>query len=182
MLEINCGWPPVPVDADVAEKVEPGRTTQVTYKCRDPLVVDPKGPQSSSCNQRTGQWTQLPKCTCRDPDVPAKVEIVHLQDFLISVKCNDRLVLDPDGPENSTCDPVTGGWSQLPRCICPDPHVPAHAEVAERTGYSTRFRCAEGFRLTAEEKVTCDDTGTWNASPSCKLRLKNIIRSFNQII
>ena len=112
--ENNCGWPPVPVHADVATDVIPGKTTNVTYKCNDPFVLDPNRPQFSTCNQLTGRWTAVPKC------------------------------------------------------ICAVPPVPANAKVVQRLPFSVRFRCVFGYRLTGEDIVTCDEKGTWNRLPSCK--------------
>ena len=58
----QCRWPPVPVDADVVGQVVPGNTTEVAYKCKNNLVLDPRGPRTSTCDQLTGQWTEVPRC------------------------------------------------------------------------------------------------------------------------
>jgi hypothetical protein len=59
----QCYLPPVPVGADIIGEVVPRETTQVSYKCKNHLVLE--GPRTSTCDQGTGQWTKLPKC--RDP-------------------------------------------------------------------------------------------------------------------
>jgi hypothetical protein len=38
----------------------PGDDTQVSYKCENDLVME--GPPTSTCDQGTGQWTELPRC------------------------------------------------------------------------------------------------------------------------
>ncbi len=110
----HCGWPPVPVNAEVVTQFIPGTTTEVTYKC------------------------------------------------------NDHFVLDPSGPQNSTCDQVTGSWTKLPRCICPDPpHVPGGGRMIRRDAFTARFQCGNGYQLIGEDTITCDDQGLWSELPSC---------------
>ena len=121
----HCGWPPIPLHADVSSEVVPGKTTNVTYKCNDPFVLDPNRPQFSTCDQLTGQWTDLPKCICADPLVPANAQIASYADFNVTYKCKDPFVLNQNGPQFSTCDRLTGHWTDLPICVCADPPVPA---------------------------------------------------------
>jgi hypothetical protein len=94
-------------------------------------------------------------------------EVVPGNTTNVTYKCNDPFVLDPNGPQNSVCDELTGQWSELPRCICPDPLVPTNAEVAQRVPYSVRFRCAFLYHLIGEDIVTCDEIGAWGHLPSC---------------
>ena len=59
----NCGYPPIPLGADVTTDVISGQTTLVTYTCQPPLSLNPTGPQESFCDPRTGDWSPLPRCT-----------------------------------------------------------------------------------------------------------------------
>jgi Sushi repeat (SCR repeat) len=156
------------VNADVATHVIPGKTTNVTYKCNDPFVIDPKGPQFSTCDQLTGQWTDIPICICADPPVPANAQIASNANFNVTYKCKDPFVIDSYGPQYSNCDQLTGMWTDLPICMCSDPLVPANADVVQRLPYSVRFRCAFGYHLTGVDIVTCNEKGIWNQLPSCK--------------
>ena len=87
----------------------------------------------------------------------------------VTYKCNDQLVLDPNGPQGSTCDQLTGRWTELPRCICPDPsvRVPGGGRMIRREAFAARFQCGNGYQLIGEETITCDDKGLWKELPSC---------------
>ena len=54
--------PPVPVDADVVGTIFPGKTTRVVYRCKNNLVRNRRGSRRSTCDQLTGQWTEVPRC------------------------------------------------------------------------------------------------------------------------
>ena len=58
----QCGMPPVPVDADVVGTIFPGKTTRVVYRCKNNLVRNRRGSRRSTCDQLTGQWTEVPSC------------------------------------------------------------------------------------------------------------------------
>jgi Sushi repeat (SCR repeat) len=219
----HCGWPPIPLHADVSTEVVPGKTTNVTYKCNDPFVLDPNGPQFSTCDQLTGHWTDLPICVsadplvpadariartelsykptvhdyfviesngtqfydgdqvtehwtelpnfnCSDPPVPANAQIVDRAEFNVTYKCNDPLVIDPNGPQFSTCDQLTGLWTDLPICVCADPPVPANTQIVSRTDFSVLFQCDAPFPFKGNYTVVCDESGNWDQLPSCNHR------------
>ena len=74
-IEVQCGLPPVPVDADVVGELVPGNTTAVSYQCTNNLVLD--GPQTSTCDQVTGQWSELPRCVRPATSVPKITQMVN---------------------------------------------------------------------------------------------------------
>ena len=219
----HCGWPPIPLHADVSSEVVPGKTTNVTYKCNDPFVLDPNRPQFSTCDQLTGQWTDLPICistnppvptkaqiarteltykptvydpfvtesnetqfyddeqvtedrtelsefNCSDPPVPANAQIASYADFNVTYKCNDPFVVDPNGPQLSTCDRLTGHWTDPPICVCADPPVPANGQIVSRTDFSVQIQSDAPFLLNWNYTAVCDETGTWDQLPSCNYR------------
>ena len=156
--------------ADVATDVIPGKTTNVTYKCNDPFVLDPNRPQFSTCDQLTGQWTAVPKCICADPPVPANSQIVSRTDSNVTFKCKDPFVLDPNRPQFSTCDQLTGRWIALSKCICADPLVPANAQIASYADFNVTYKCKDPFVLNQNgpQFSTCDRlTGHWTDLPIC---------------
>ena len=151
-----------------ATDVIPGKPTNVTYKCNDPFVLDPNRPQFSTCDQLTGQWTDLPKCICADPLVPANAQIASYADFNVTYKCGDPFVLNQNGPQLTTCDQLTGQWTGPSICVCADPPVPANGQIVSRTDFSVQFQCDFSFLLKGIDTVVCGDTGTWDQLPSCK--------------
>ena len=171
-----CADPPVPANSQIVSRTD----SNVNFKFKDPFVLDPNGPQFSTCDQLTGHWTDLPicicadpialsKCICADPLVPANAQIASYADFNVTYKCKDPFVLNQNGPQFSTCDRLTGHWTDLPICICADPPVPANGQIVSRTDFSIQFHCDFPFLLKGIDTVVCDEkTGTWDQLPSCK--------------
>ena len=115
---VQCGLPPVPANADVFPELMLGDTTEVAYQCKDNLIRNRRGPRTSTCDQLTGQWTELPRCICPDPFVPDS-RMIQRDDFSAQFECIGGFSIDRNGAQVGTCDPQTGRWIELPRCIRP---------------------------------------------------------------
>ena len=93
----NCGYPPIPLGADVTTDVISGQTTLVTYTCQPPLSLNPTGPQESFCDPRTGDWSPLPRCT--GSRSLATVDYINLNPILVQGFLHWE---DWDPPSNKT--------------------------------------------------------------------------------
>ena len=129
----QCGWPPVPVDADVVGEPARGNTTQVSYKCKNNLVLDPRGPQTSTCNQLTGQWTRLPRCIRPDQSVLENSRIIEK---FTGIRQNNDEFIWQNRSWTSPSNPLPGQSPQFPAWMYPGHTVPANAEVVNRSSFS----------------------------------------------
>ena len=129
----QCGWPPVPVNADVVGIPFRGNTKKVSYKCQNNLVLDPRGPQTSTCDQLTGQWTPLPRCIRPDLSVLENSGIVER--FTRIRQNNDEFILQ-NRSWMSPSNPLPGQSPQFPVWIYPRHTVQANAEVVNRSSFS----------------------------------------------
>ena len=118
-------------------------------------------------------WTLLVQCLgnhCGWPPVPVNGDVTTVlvpgDTTKVTYKCADPFVLDPKELETSTCDQLTGQWTQPPKCICPHPQV-VNGKIIRRTDYSADFQCRDGYHLIGNGTATCTETGTWTNLPSC---------------
>ena len=105
--------PPVPVDADFVGEIVPGDTTEVAYKCKNYSVLE--GPQTSTCDQLTGQWTEPPRCIrpvlspTNRPTIP-------------KIRTDEAIHLDKETPRPRFPDRLPRPWTRSPERI-PDPNI-----------------------------------------------------------
>ena len=123
MKENNCGWPPIPINGDIASKFEFRKSTSASYSC------------------------------------------------------NHHLIIDPEGPQHSLCNPNSGEWTELPRCICPD--LPTNANIIGRTDASIWYGCGDGYQLMGSKTITCNEPGDLNPPTCISLNRK---RTFNPLV
>ena len=146
--------------------------TELTYKptVYDPFVTESNETQFYDDEQLTEDWTELSEFNCSDPPVPANAQIASYADFNVTYKCNDPFVVDPNGPQLSTCDRLTGHWTDPPICVCVDPPVPANGQIVSQTDFSVQVQSDAPFLLNWNYTAVCDETGTWDQLPSCNYR------------
>ena len=99
------------------------------------MILDPNRLWTSTCDHLTGQWSELPKCICPDPFVPDS-KMIQRDDFSAQFECIGGFSIDANGAQVGTCDPRTGWWIELPRCIRPATSVP---ESTLKVGRSYSF-------------------------------------------
>ena len=149
----------------------------VTYKCNQPLYMDPSGPQMSTCDPMTGQWTPVPKCLCSSAHLPFYVRQVKRTGNSIDFECDSDLGLVGNG--TIECDVTTGDWNE-PLCQswrskmnhCADPEPIPHTRIVNSDSDSITFQCKNNLRMIGSDTVRCDvSTHQWlEAAPFCTCR------------
>ena len=135
-------------------------------------MIDPSGPQSSSCNQLTGQWSPLPRCSCPLPK-PSYVTVSGRNATSVLYQCNTTLGLVGNG--TIACNLSTGQWDEFncqcmepASCQCPDPVPVVHGTVKRTNFGSISVTCNDGLQLIGKSVVFCDlSTKLWDTLPIC---------------
>ncbi|XP_074648572.1 complement component receptor 1-like protein [Tubulanus polymorphus] len=183
-VEITCGQPERPADADISNKTE-GKFNvgdEIQYFCKTGIL---SGGDSLRTCLGNGTWSGLaPKCinesfisrSCENPGDPIDGSLIG-RNFSVGSKVyyecikGHRLVGKADSIclENST-------WSdEKPKCIpvsCSvllDPENGVVSVDGTSFGNLATYECLPGFRLNGSRAVQCSFTGTWSQkAPTCE--------------
>ena len=142
----NCGWPPVPVNANVSTIYSAGQR-EVSYSCNYPLQLAPNEHRSSRCDPLIGQWTKLPECTCPTSHLPRYVKIIQIRNNSLKYQCEGPRI----GDGTIFCDLSSGHWQSQPLCFCPQhgfSYIETMYQNASAISYGTqRVRPMESAKL-----------------------------------
>ena len=87
---------------------------QYEYACNTGFEL--VGPTTIRCNLTTAQWSPLPQCRCAAPaPLPANARIADRKDAAIRYECDRGFQLI--GKDIVACNPTTGKWDPLPKCV-----------------------------------------------------------------
>jgi hypothetical protein len=157
----NCGWPPVPLDANITTYTAAGQR-EVSYWCNSPFKLASYNRRSSQCDPRTGLWTKLPECTCPTSQLPHYVEIIQIRNHSLKYQCK----LPRIGHGTILCDLNSGKWPSQSLCSCPE-HGFSYIQSTLQNAYTLSYQCKSELNLTGSGQMSCDFwTGKWS-HPDC---------------
>ncbi|KAM5205847.1 complement factor H-like isoform 5-T5 [Hipposideros larvatus] len=171
-------------ETNLSDNVDYNHNMNISYTCRGKSEH-----RHSIC--KNGRWD--PDVTCAEvrrcpppPQIPKTEKMtttVNYQDGeKVSILCQESSVLQ--GPEEIECK--DGIWQSVPVCVeklpCSQPPHMEHGTVNSsmssegreetsepniyRHGTKLNYICDAGFRISAEDGITCH-MGTWTSPPQC---------------
>ena len=130
---------------------------QVEFQCDNSFRL--YGDKTINCDVSTGQWGQVPQCTCPVPKLRPSMRRIQTGDNNFAISCVSSLQLI--GSSDLTCEQLNDPWN-TPFCTCPLPVID-HVRILPINETTCNYHCNENLGLTGDRYLTCDvKSRTWS--------------------